>query len=319
MDYMSEFSGVDQSFLGWLVTHTPALSGRTSRPARIMVAAFEGWSDAGDAATDAVEEIARQTNAELLTELNQDDYYDYQMTRPVVTRDVDGTGQIAWPRTRVLHSVAGQTQPDQPELYLVLGTEPSLRWRYFVKEILDQAEQWDVDAIVVTGALLADVPHSRPLTPSKSSAHQQLRDALEGYAKPTYEGPTGITGVLTDASATRGWPTVSTWVTVPHYVAQAPSPKAQLALVKELEELLSLRLDLQVLSDDAAAWERGVDELAGEDPEVAAYIQQLEQARDTEQLPEASGEQIAKEFERYLKRRDEDDGGGNATRGGGTR
>lgn len=317
MDYMSEFSGVDQSFLGWLATHTPTLSGRTSRPARVMVAAFEGWSDAGDAATDAIEEIARQTNAELLTELNQDDYYDYQVTRPVVTRNVEGASHIAWPRTRVLHALAGQTQPDQPELYFVLGTEPSLRWRYFVKEILDYAEQWDIDAIVVSGALLADVPHSRPLTPSKSSAHAELREALEDFAKPTYEGPTGITGVLTDASVTRGWPTVSTWVTVPHYVAQAPSPKAQLALVKELENLLGLKLDLNVLSDDAAAWERGVDELAGEDPDVAAYIQQLEQTRDTEQLPEASGEQIAKEFERYLKRRDDDDG--NAPRGGGTR
>lgn len=315
---MSEFSGVDQSFLGWLAAHVPILSGRTARPARVMVAAFEGWSDAGDAATDAIEEIARQTNAELLTDLNQDDYYDYQVTRPVVTRNADGTSQIAWPHTRVLHSVAGQTQPDQPELYLVLGTEPSLRWRYFVKEILDYAEQWDIDAIIVSGALLADVPHSRPLTPSKSSAHQALRDDLEGFAKPTYEGPTGVTGILTDESATRGWPTVSTWVTVPHYVAQAPSPKAQLALVKELEELLGLRLDLNVLSDDASAWERGVNELAGEDPDVAAYIQQLEEARDTEQLPEASGEQIAKEFERYLKRRGDDDGG-NATRGGGTR
>lgn len=314
---MSDFSGVDQSFLGWLATYTPALSGRTSRAARVMVAAFEGWSDAGDAATDAIEEVARQTNAELMTELNQDDFYDYQVTRPVVTRNADGTGQIAWPKTRVFHSLAGQSHPDQPELYMVLGVEPSLRWRYFVKEILDYAEQWDIDAIVVSGALLADVPHSRPLTPSKSSASQELRDALEGYAKPTYEGPTGITGILTDAAVSRGWPTVSTWVTVPHYVAQSPSPKAQLALVKEFEDLLRLRLDLKTLSDDAAAWERGVDELAGEDPDVAAYIQQLEEARDTEQLPEASGDQIAKDFQRYLKRRDEGDGG-SATQGGGT-
>lgn len=315
---MSEFSGADQSFLGWLINHTPALSGRTSRPPRIMVAAFEGWSDAGDVATDAVEEIARQTDASLLTQLNQDDYYDYQVTRPVVTRNADGTGVIDWPRTRVFHALAGQTHPDQPELYLVLGTEPSLRWRYFVKEILDAAEQWDIDAVVVIGALLADVPHSRPLTPTKSSASVIVREALEGYLKPTYEGPTGITGVLTDESVNRGWPTIATWVAVPHYVAQSPSPKAQLAMVKELEELLGLRLQLRQLADDAAAWERGVNELASEDPDVAAYIQQLEQNRDAEQLPEASGEQIAKEFERYLKRRDED-GNGPTTRGGGTR
>lgn len=315
---MSEFSGTNQSFLRWLAETTPALAGRASRPARILVAAFEGWSDAGDVATDAVEEIARQTNADLLTEMHQDEYYDYQVTRPVVTRDADGSGSIDWPRTRVFHALAGQTHPDQPELYMVLGTEPSLRWRTFVQEILDAAEQWDIDAVVVIGALLADVPHSRPLTPTKSSASQSLRDALEGYRKPTYEGPTGITGVLTDESANRGWPTIATWVTVPHYVAQSPSPKAQLAMVKELEELLALRLHLKVLSDDAAAWERGVNELASEDPNVAAYIEQLEQARDTEELPEASGDQIAKEFERYLKRREED-GGGPTTRGGGTR
>ena len=315
---MSEFSGSDQSFLGWLAQHTPALAGRTARPARIMVAAFEGWSDAGDAATDTIEELARQTNAQLLTELNQDEYYDYQVTRPVVTRNPDGTGQVDWPRTRVFHALAGLTHPDQPELYFVLGTEPSLRWRYFVKEILDAAEQWDIDALIVTGALLADVPHSRPLTPTRSSASASLRDTLEGVIKPTYEGPTGITGVLTDESTNRGWPTIATWIAVPHYVAQSPSPKAQLALTKELEELLGLRLSLKSLADEAAAWERGVDELAAEDPDVAAYIQQLEEARDTEQLPEASGEQIAKEFERYLKRRDED-GGGSATHGGGTR
>lgn len=315
---MADFSGTDQSFLGWLTQHTPALSGRTSRPARILVAAFEGWSDAGDAATDAVEEIARQTNAEVIAELNEDEFYDYQVTRPVVARNADGTGHIDWPRTRVFHAASEQLHPDQPELYFVLGTEPSLRWRQFVKEILDAAEQWDIDAVVVTGALLADVPHSRPLTPTKSSTSQVLRDTLEGYLKPSYEGPTGITGVLTDAATGRGWPTIAAWVTVPHYVAQSPSPKAQLAMLRELEDLLSLRLDLKTLADDAAAWERGVNELAAEDPDVAAYIQQLEEARDTEQLPEASGEQIAKEFERYLKRRDEGDGG-PTTRGGGTR
>src|SRR5690625_7566092 len=119
MDDMSEFSGIDQSFLGWLAKYTPTVSGRTSRPARVMVAAFEGWSDAGDAATDAIEEIARQTNAELLTELNQDDYYDYQVTRPVVTRNTDGTGHIDWPRTRVFHAIAAPTHPAQPEVNFV--------------------------------------------------------------------------------------------------------------------------------------------------------------------------------------------------------
>lgn len=308
---MSDLSGNDQSFLDWLSSTTPALTGRASRAPRILLAAFEGWSDAGDAATDALEEVARQTNAELVAELNEDDYYDYQVSRPVVVRNPDGTSHIDWPRTKVWRAEAGYTHPDQPELYLVIGTEPSLKWRHFVKEILDAGEEWDIDAVIISGALLADVPHSRPLTPTKSSASAALRKELSGYRKPRYEGPTGITGVVTHEAIARGWPTVSAWVTVPHYVAQSPSPKAQLALVRELENLLDLRLNLRLLSDDAAAWERGVDELAAEDPDIFAYIQQLEQTRDAEHLPEASGEQIAKDFERYLQRRDEDGGSAN--------
>ena len=149
------------------------------------------------------------------------------------------------------------------------------------------------------------MPHTRPLPASPATADPELREML-GARRPTYEGPTGIVGVVTDTAARSGLPTVSVWATVPHYVSQAPSPKAELALLRRIEDLLQIPLDLTALAEDAEAWERGVNELAGEDPDVAAYVKQLERARDTEELPEATGEAIAQEFERYLRRRGRD-------------
>lgn len=271
----------------------------------ILMTAFEGWNDAGDAATDVLDLIREQIDATELDSLSDDDYYDYQFTRPTVSRDEDGRGTLTWPSTRVFRGVldAGPGGDTGLELVIVRGVEPSFRWRAFTAELLDLARRHQVDAVLTLGALLADAPHTRPLPATPSSADPQLRQAL-GVSQPSYEGPTGIVGVVTDSAVDAGLPTVSVWVAVPHYVAQSPSPKAQMALAGRIEELLETTLDLDLLAEDAQAWERGVDELASADPEVSAYVQQLEKARDTESLPEASGEAIAREFERYLKRRD---------------
>lgn len=271
-----------------------------TRP-RILLAAFEGWNDAGEVATDSLEEIGRQFNGYQVAVLNEDEYYDYQVNRPVVTRDADGHGSISWPQTRLLQCDTGDTSA---EIFLMLGVEPNFRWKGFTAELLTAAAEHHIDAIVMVGALLSDTPHSRPLTPSISSTDPQLREALDAV-QPTYEGPTGVVGVVADTAAKVGTLSMSVWVTVPHYVAQSPSPKAQLALLRQLEQLLEVRMNLQELADDAAAWERGVNELAEEDPEISDYIRRLEEAKDTEELPEASGESIAREFERYLKRRDD--------------
>ena len=273
---------------------------KNSRPV-ILVAAFEGWNDAGDAASELVDLLCEQTGAVELSGLADDDYYDYQFTRPTVTRDEDGRGTLEWPRTRVFRA-ALEDGGAGTELLIVRGVEPSFRWRAFTAELLELAAGRDVDAVLTLGALLADVPHTRPLPATPTSSDPEIREAM-GLRRPTYEGPTGIVGVVTDCAAQAGLPTVSAWVAVPHYVAQSPSPKAQLTLAGRLEELLETTLDLADLTEDAEAWERGVDELAGADPEVAAYVEQLEKARDTESLPEASGEAIAREFERYLRRR----------------
>lgn len=280
-----------------LLTSDPEV---THRP-RILLVAFEGWNDAGEAATDAVEEIGRQFDAQQVSVLNADEYYDYQVNRPVVTRLADGRSDIAWPQTRLLHCQSPETKAD---LFLMLGVEPNFRWKSFTAELLTTAAEHQIDAIVLVGALLSDTPHSRPLSPTLTAGDEELRSAV-GARAPSYEGPTGIVGVISATAEKVGTTTVSAWVPVPHYVSQSPSPKAQLALLQELEQLLEIRLNFQELADDAAAWERGVNELAEEDPEIGDYIRRLEQARDTEELPEASGESIAREFERYLKRRDQ--------------
>ncbi|MBB2997261.1 PAC2 family protein [Paeniglutamicibacter cryotolerans] len=274
------------------------------RPA-IMVLAFEGWNDAGEAASDTVRMLSHELKAKKVAVLGQDDYYDYQFSRPRVHRNASGKRVIRWPTTRFFRAALPGTGID---LLLVRGVEPTYRWKGFTAELLTLAEQENVKALVAVGALLADVPHSRPIQASLTSEDQALQQQL-GAEPATYEGPTGILGVVAETADAAGLPTVSLWAAVPHYVAQAPSPKAQLALVQRIEELLALRLDLHELVEDALAWERGVNELAAGDAEIAAYVKQLEQAQDESTLPEATGESIAKEFERYLKRRDRGDDG----------
>jgi predicted ATP-grasp superfamily ATP-dependent carboligase len=181
-----------------------------------------------------------------------------------------------------------------------------MRWRSYVQEVLGYAAELDVQLLVTVGALLADVPHTRPIPVTATSEDPELMRRLA--VEPSgYEGPTGIVGVLQDAAAHAGTAGLSLWAAVPHYVGQAPSPKATLALLRRVEELLDVTVPLGDLPEDARAWERGVNELAEEDSEIADYVKQLEDAKDTAELPEASGEAIAREFERYLRRRD--DGG----------
>ncbi|GAA3689683.1 filament polymerization regulator ParJ [Arthrobacter ginkgonis] len=265
----------------------------------IMVAAFEGWNDAGEAASGAVRMLAKAWGARKVGRLSEDDYYDYQFSRPTVRRTPTGRSSISWPSARLSRAQVPGTGVD---VLLVRGVEPTYRWKAFTAELLARAAGENVVAVLLVGALLVDVPHTRPLPATLTSDNERLRKDL-GAEAATYEGPTGILGVLAEAATTAGLPTASIWGAVPHYVAQPPSPKAMLAIVKRLEEVLNMHLDVHELTEDADAWERGVNELAAEDPEVASYVHQLEEAQDAAELPEASGESIAREFERYLKRR----------------
>lgn len=268
----------------------------------VMLAAFEGWNDAGEAASDALRYLNKMWGGKKVASIDADEYYDFQFTRPTVRRTSSGERKIKWPSTRIYKASAPGTNVD---VIFIQGTEPSYKWRAYTAELLVHAEALHVDYVVLVGALLADVPHSRPIPVSTSTDDGALRERLNLEASQ-YEGPVGIVGVLSEVSLLAGIPTVSLWAAVPHYVAQAPSPKAQLALLHRIEELLQVPLDTHELAEEAEAWERGVNELATEDPEIAAYVRQLEEAKDTADLPEASGESIAREFERYLKRRGKD-------------
>ncbi|WP_354212014.1 PAC2 family protein [Arthrobacter sp. UYCu511] len=265
----------------------------------VLLAAFEGWNDAGDAASDALKYLHHLWDAKRVGSIEPDEYYDFQFTRPEVRLTSTGGHKIKWPVTKIAKaSVPGSSL----DVVLVHGIEPSYRWRAYTAELLAKAAELNVDYVVLVGALLADVPHSRPIPVTATCDDEQLATSLN-LETSQYEGPIGIVGVLNEVALLAGLPTVSLWAAVPHYVAQAPSPKAELALLNKIEDYLGVSLPTAELAEDASAWERGVNDLATEDAEIAAYVQQLEEAKDTAELPEATGESIAQEFERYLRRR----------------
>jgi len=270
----------------------------------ILVVAFEGWNDAGEAASTTARALRDQLELVPLVELEPEDYFDYQFNRPTVAIDDSGQRVLSWPGV-VLYGPAD----GGPGVHVMLGTEPSRGWKTFASEVLDAVQDAGVTGIVFLGAMLADVPHTRPISVFASSDDAALRREFE-LERSSYEGPVGILSVLSVAASDAGIPNLSIWASVPHYVHNAPAPKATLALIERLEDFVPVVVDRGTLVEESAAWESGIDALAGEDDDMAAYIAQLEQARDTVDSPEASGEAIAQEFERYLRRRDRRPGDG---------
>jgi hypothetical protein len=266
------------------------------------IAAFAGWNDAGSAATDALAFLIEHLDGEAVHSISPEDYCDFQVNRPQVHLSADRQRQLAWPTTDfwAAHSASGEP------LMLIRGVEPSFHWGAFTDEVIGQLTDWGIDRLLVVGALLADVPHSRPIPVQLTSDSAALRQRYGGE-KPSYEGPTGIISVLEQtAGQDHGIESMALWAPVPHYVANAPSPKAELALITKLAEIVGLDgLPTADLADEARAWAEGVDALAGSDPEIAGYIASLEAANDALDSPAASGEALAKEFERYLRRRGE--------------
>lgn len=262
----------------------------------VLVTAFEGWNDAGEAATDSIDHIRQLWDTELLGELEPDDYYDFQVTRPHIRID-DVRRSITWPTTRFYLSRG----PDR-DFVLVHGIEPNMRWRAFCADILEVAQDLEVELVVNLGALLADVPHTRPIPLTGFASAPELIADL-GLDQSGYEGPTGIVGVLQHACDASGIPAVSLWAAVPHYVSQSPCPKATLAMISRLEDVTGTQIPPGDLPDESAAWQRGVEEMAEEDEEIREYVERLERARDSEGMTATSGDAIAAEFERYLRRR----------------
>jgi predicted ATP-grasp superfamily ATP-dependent carboligase len=273
----------------------------------VIIAAFEGWNDAGEAASGVINHLNLAWQATPVGAIDPEDYYDFQVTRPVTEVAEGRTERLVWPTTRLL---AAKQEATDRDLLLVHGIEPNMRWRGFCSELVSSFSELGIELVVLLGALLADSPHTRPVPVAAAASDPAL--AADLRAEPVdYKGPTGIVGVLQHACADAGIPAVSLWASVPHYVAQPPCPKATLALIRGVEDVLDVSLPLADLPQEARAWERGVDELAEQDTEVADYVRTLEEAKDATDLPEASGDAIAREFERYLRRRrDPGDRGG---------
>ncbi|GAB2838730.1 filament polymerization regulator ParJ [Actinocorallia aurea] len=262
----------------------------------VLIAAFEGWNDAGEAASGVIAHLATSWGARQIAEIDPEDYYDFQVTRP----RVEGLGddrKIVWPTTRisVVRLDSGR------DVVLLHGIEPNMRWRGFCRELTDYLARLGVRSALLLGALLADAPHTRPVPVSGSGGGPAFGD--ETLEQSSYEGPTGILGVLQDRLEAGGVETVALWAQVPHYVSSPPNPKATLALLRRVEDLLDVAVPLGELPEQSRAWEEGVNELAEQDSEVADYVRTLEEAKDATELPEATGESIAREFERYLRRR----------------
>jgi PAC2 family len=268
----------------------------------VVIAAFEGWNDAGEAASAAVAHLSAVWDATAIGEIDPEDYYDFQVTRPVLEVTDGQTRRLSWPTTRLALVRPDGLEGLDKDIILVHGIEPNMRWRGFCRELVDSFTELGAELVILVGALLADSPHTRPVPVTVAASDDKLAAALQ-IEPVDYQGPTGIVGVLQDACTTAGIPAVSLWAAVPHYVAQPPSPKATLSLLRGVEDILDAPMPLGELPDEARAWERGVDELAEQDSEVADYVRALEEAKDATDLPEASGDAIAREFERYLRRR----------------
>ncbi|MGY1812440.1 PAC2 family protein [Blastococcus sp. SYSU D00820] len=265
----------------------------------VVVVAFEGWNDAGDAATGALEHLELIWDATPLAALDPEDYYDFQVNRPTVSLTGGLSRRIEWPTTRI--SVA-RPPGSRRDVVLIRGIEPNMRWRSFCEELIELCHELGAQTVVALGALLADTPHTRP-TPVTGSAYDTESAERYGLETSRYEGPTGILGVFQDACVQAGLPAVSFWAAVPHYVSQPPSPRATVALLQRVEEVLEVPVPLGALPQQADEWVKTVDEMAQEDDEVVEYVRSLEERATEDDLSRANGDTIAREFERYLRRR----------------
>lgn len=264
----------------------------------IVICAFNGWNDAGEAATGVITHLMNIWGMELLAETNSEDFYDYQQIRPTIFMDNSEIRRINWPNTNIYLSKYPNLLND---FVFVIGPEPSFKWQSFADQLIDLFEDLDVNLMVNLGALLADAPHTRPISVSGTSANLEISKSY-GYQPSRYEGPTGILGILQNRAEVRELDAISLWAALPHYAAGAPSPKATLALIEELSECLKINLPLGDLAEAARAWEIAVTQLAEEDSEISEYVKQLEADKDDTDFEETTGDDLAKEFERYLRK-----------------
>jgi predicted ATP-grasp superfamily ATP-dependent carboligase len=273
----------------------------------IMVIAFGGWSDAGEAATGVINHLLSTLSSdcdspefapELIAEVDSEDFYDFQVNRPLIFVDDSMIRSLTWPGVQIF----GLRNPTgERDFVVVRGVEPSMRWRGFASQLLDLADDLEVELVITLGSMLADTPHTRAIPVSGTGAHPDIAARL-GVEVSRYEGPTGILAVIQDGCVRRGIDAVALWAAVPHYANASPSPKATLALVNGLEDFLEINLPQGDLHEEAREWENSVNEMVKEDSDIEEYIKTLEESKDATEISDESGEELAREVERFLRR-----------------
>ena len=273
----------------------------------VLVAAFKGWNDAGESASAALGFLLEQFDGEQIASIDPEEFYDFTAVRPTVTLSDGMSRVIEWPENSI-H--AARVPGAERDLVIVQGVEPSLRWKTFCGLVVDAGRELGVEMVITLGALLADVPHTRAVPITGLASDEDMVERL-GYERSTYEGPTGIVGVLHHTCAEQKLPSASLWASVPHYVAAAPNPKAALSLIRSFEGVAKIAIDATALEESSEDYERQVNAAVATDPDVKAFVERLEQTLDEtqediepERLP--SADSIARDFQRFLKQRGPD-------------
>ena len=274
----------------------------------VLVAAFAGWNDAASAATTALEAMAVSLEAEAVAEIDPEEFYDFQVTRPTIRMAEGEAREVDWPANTIFTAEVPSAERD---LVLVSGVEPNLRWRSFAGAVIEAAERLDVEMVVTLGALLADVPHTRPVPITGLASDPELVERLS-LSRSSYEGPTGIVGIVHDACRRRDLTSASLWAAVPHYVAAVPNPKAALALLRRLEGFTGVAIEASELEDAVSRFETQVDRAVAANPEIEELVRRLESERAEEEdaigledMP--SGDAIAQDFQRFLRQRTDEE------------
>lgn len=287
---------------------------------RVLIAAFEGWSDAGGAASETLTWLRERLQLVELATMPAEEFVDFQVHRPRIARDENGERRVLWPDTKLfgplarpaesptdrddsdgrdfIRSLEGQ---EVSEIFVLHGSEPSREWQRYTQEVIELCRAWQIDHLIMLGSLFADAPHTRPISVSLSSENATLRTRFN-CERSDYEGPIGISSVVSLGAHNAGIDQIACWASVPHYVHSAPSPKATLALLDALEDLLDVVLPRAELVTQATEWEENISSLAAGDPDMTEYIERLEAARDEFEGPESTGEALAYEFEKFLRR-----------------
>jgi proteasome assembly chaperone (PAC2) family protein len=271
----------------------------------VLVCAFRGWNDAAAAASTALASVANDLQGELIARIDPEDFFDFQSTRPTITMDEGQTRHIEWPENNV---IAVSVPSADRDLVLLDGTEPNLRWRTFSETIATVADALGVEMVITLGALIAEVSHTLPVPITGLASSAELVEELE-LERSSYEGPTGIVGVVHDLCRRNDLDSASLWAAVPHYVAAVPNPKAALALLRRLEGLTGIAVEASELEEETADYEEQIGRAVAANPEIEELVQRIE-AEQVDLLDEEGGlpsaDTLAREFQRFLRQRGDD-------------